>query len=142
MHKITIALVLPITRILLTLLSWLQSHLRHWKRKQNGGPSTRSLWPESPLKDSHPTSRLILTHSNGLGRHELYRLLLKYGWQPCPSPNFDLQCGSCKLLAATEQTGNPTTRTFIALSQPSEDLLTLAFKAGFSASNQMSASSS
>ena len=127
----------PITRILLTLLSWLQTHLRHWKRKQNGGPSTRSNWPKLPLADSHTTSQLILTHADGSGRHELYRLLLENGWQPCSDPDFDLQCGSCKLLAATEQTSTPENRTFIALSEPSNSLPALAFEAGFTSVNQM-----
>jgi hypothetical protein len=127
----------PITRILLTLLSWLQTHLRHWKRKQNGGPSTRSNWPKLPLADSHTTSQLILTHADGSGRHELYRLLLENGWQPCSDPDFDLQCGSCKLLAATEQTSTPENRTFIAMSEPSNSLPALAFEAGFTSVNQM-----
>jgi hypothetical protein len=127
----------PFNRILLTLLSCLQSHLRHWKRKQNGGPSARSNWPESPLANSHTTSQLILTHENGLGRHELYLLLLEHGWQPCPDPNFDLQRGSCKILAATEQTGTPTNRTFVALSEPSNSLPALAFEAGFTSANRM-----
>jgi hypothetical protein len=125
----------PITRILLTLLSWLQTHLRHWKRKQNGGPFTRSNWPKLPLADSHTTSQLILTHADGLGRHELYRLLLEHGWQPCSDPDFDLQCGSCKLLAATEQTSTPENRTFIALSEPSSDLEILSLKGGFVTAN-------
>ena len=129
----------PITRILLTFLSWLQNHLRHWKRKQNGGPSTRSSWPKLPLLDSRTSSQLILTHTDCLGRYELYRLLIEHGWQPCSDPDYDLQCGSCKLLAATEQTSTPANRTFIALSEPSSDLNTLALKNGFVTSNCMEA---
>ena len=88
-----------------------------------------------PLADSHTTSQLILTHADGLGRYELYRLLLEHGWQPCSDPYYDLQLGNCKLLAATEQTGTPANRTFLALSEPSSDLHTLALKGGFVASN-------
>ena len=109
----------PYARTTLSLLSWLQNHLRHWKRKQNGGPSAPGKWPKSPSENSHIASRLTLINGENLGRHELYRYLLDHGWQPCSDPNFDLQRGSCKLLAATEQTGTPVNRTFIALSESS-----------------------
>ncbi|MDA7868762.1 hypothetical protein N9B28_03040, partial [bacterium] len=68
-------------------------------------------------------------------RHELYRHLLNHGWQPCSDPDFDLQRGHCKLLAATEQTGTPVNRTFIALSEPTNSLAPFVVEAGFSISN-------
>lgn len=125
----------PISRTLLTLLSWLQSHLRHWTRKHYGGPSTRGKWPPLP-KPPKVHSRLTLIHPEGSGRHELYQILLSNGWSPCDDPDFDLQRGACKLLAATEQTGNPTNRTFLALSEPLPALLLILSSAGFETTAQ------
>ena len=120
----------PRARLLLAALSWLQSHLRHWSRKKHGGPSVRGRWP---AKAELPkiSSRLTLIHPEKHGRHELYRHLLAHGWQACDNPHFDLQKGSCQLLAATEQTGTPVNRTFVALSEPAPDLPALLKKGGF-----------
>lgn len=120
----------PLARFLLSLLSWAQSHLRHRARKQNGGPSTKGHWPSNPGLPK-VQKRLVLNHPEGHGRHELYHHLLSHGWEPSPDPHFDLQRKSCHLLAATEQTGTPVNRTFVALSDPSGDLLSLAKSAGF-----------
>ncbi len=124
----------PLARSLLSCLSWLQRYLRHWKRKQDGGPSARAEWPEPFAGHSSNVTGPTLINSNGLGRHELYRHLLAFGWQPCSDPDFDLQRGSCKLLAATEQTGTPVNRTFISLTTPANDLTALSKEAGFSIS--------
>jgi GT2 family glycosyltransferase len=120
----------PFARTLLSALSWLQNHLRHWKRKQNGGPSIRGHWPSFP-EPPVIKSEITLINCEGLGRHELYRHLLSHGWQACPNPDFDLQRDTCKLLAATEQTGTPVNRTFIALSEAAPDLCGLAESDGF-----------
>jgi len=124
----------PPARAALTLLTWLQSHLRNWKRRQNGGPATRGKWPRSPAGTPSVASRLTIISEEGLGRHELYRHLLNHGWQPCSDPDFDLQRDHFKLLAATEQTGTPVNRTFIALSKPTNSLASFVVEAGFSIS--------
>ncbi len=120
----------PLARVLLALLGWLQSHLRHLARRQHGGPSSRGRWP-SPPRPPEIRHRLTLIHPAGHGRHELYRHLLAQGWKPCPDPHFDLQRGSCQLLAATEQTGTMVKRTFVAFSEPVDDFFSLAERAGF-----------
>jgi len=121
----------PFANGLLRLLSTVQSHLRHWTRKHDGGPSARGTWPTFS-KRPPIQNRLTLVSPAGQGRHELYQHLLANGWQACHDPDFDLQRGTCKLLAATEQTGTPTNRTFIALSERAPQLLPLAETAGFS----------
>lgn len=120
----------PMARLLLALLGWLQSHLRHLARWQSGGPSTRGRWPSPPAPPA-VRHRLVLTHPDGHERHELYRHLLAHRWEPCDDPHFDLQRGSCKLLAATEQSGTPVKRTFVALSEAAPNLIALAQEAGF-----------
>ncbi len=121
----------PLNNTLLKLLTLAQIHLRHRARKKHGGPSARGSWPSAPRQKSY-SSTLTLSNSQGLTRHHLYRHLLQDGWQACPDPDFDLQKGSLKLLAATEQTGTPTNRTFIGLNQPPHNLLQSAEAAGFS----------
>lgn len=121
----------PLNRTLLKLLTFAQIHLRHRARKKHGGPSARGSWPSAPRPSSY-SSTLTLINSDGLSRHHLYRQLLQDGWAPCPDPDFDLQKGPLKLLAATEQTGTPTNRTFIGLNKPAPpDLLQSAEAAGF-----------
>lgn len=121
----------PFARFLLSILSFLQKEVRYWTRRSNGGPSGRSRRP-ARTKETKIETRLILNHPEGHGRHQLYRHLLSNGWQPCDDPHFDLERGSCKLLAATEQTGTPVNRTFVALSEPAGDLFSLAESVGFS----------
>lgn len=120
------------TRSLLRILGWLQSHLRHQARKHHGGPSKRGRWPSLP-QDPVIHSRFVFIHPRGQGRRELYRHLLANGWQPSTDPQFDLQNGTCRLLAATEQTGTLVNRTMVALSEPEPGFLTLVREAGFKA---------
>lgn len=118
------------TRLLLKILAGLQSHLRHWTRRQNGGPPSRGRWPAPPA--STPVrSRLTLIHPDHHGRRELYRFLVAQGWHPCPDPSFDLQHGSCRLLAATENSGAESPRTFVALNESGPPLNHLLAQAGF-----------
>ncbi len=130
MRGLTPAFDSPFANSLLRILSWTQSHLRHWTRKHHGGPSARITWPTQP-KAPTIRARLTLIHTGGQGRHELYQHLLANGWSPCDDPDFDLQHGSCKLLAATEQSGTPINRTFVALSQRSPAFNTLTQEIGF-----------
>lgn len=119
-----------LARLFLVGLSHLQFRLRHWSRRAHGGPPNRGHWPPVPQKPK-VRSRHTLVHPGGHGRSELYQHLLANAWQPCSDPHFDLQLGPCKLLAATEQTGAAVNRTFLALSEPTPDLLPLAQKGGF-----------
>lgn len=119
-----------LNNIFLKILTTLQIHLRHRSRKKHGGPSARGSWP-TPPNPTHFTAKLTLVHPDGETRHHLYRHLLANGWESCTDPDFDLQSGPLKLLAATEQTGKKTARTFIGLNQKSPDLLPLLANAGF-----------
>ena len=119
-----------LARRLLSILTWLQSHLRHRARKRNGGPSARGSWP-SPPRQADYAATLTFLNSKGLGRHELYRHLLSHGWEGCGDPDFDLQRGALKLIAATEQTGTSTSRTFVGLNNSAANLPDLVESAGF-----------
>jgi len=119
-----------LNNIFLKILITLQIHLRHRSRKKHGGPSARGSWP-TPPNPTHFAAKLTLVHPDGETRHHLYRHLLANGWESCTDPDFDLQSGPLKLLAATEQTGKKTARTFIGLNQQAPDLLPLLAKAGF-----------
>ena len=120
-------------RRLLAILTWLQSHLRHWSRKHNGGPSARGSWPSPPRQSDYPVT-LTFINSKGLGRHEIYHHLLSHGWEGCGDPDFDLQRGPLKLIAATEHTGNSTNRTFVGLSEAAPQFSSLVNGLGFSPS--------
>lgn len=118
---------------LLNLLSWLQGHLRRWSRKRHGGPGQSDHeWPR-PSPPLPTANTITLINSHGLGRHHLYRHLLAHGWEPSGENGWDLRHCDVHLRAATEQTGTPTNRTFVALTcagLPSR-LLALAREAGF-----------
>ena len=124
-----------LARVLLTLLSFLQSQVRYWTRRVNGGPTGMGRW-RFRAKDPKIKTRVTLNHPDGHGRHELYRHLLENEWEPCPDPHFDLQRGRCQLLAATEQTGTPVNRTFVALTEQAGDLFSLAKSVGFSPASE------
>jgi len=118
-------------RLGLRFLTWLQSLLRPWVRKSNGGPG-RNIFVEKTT----PPARTVRHHltvisSNGLSRHHLYRHLLAQGWEPCPDPDWDLQRGDTFLIAATEQSGTRTNRTFIGLSSPAPQLKKQVLQADF-----------
>jgi len=120
-----------LSRALLSILGWLQSHLRHWSRKKNGGPSGRGSWP-SPHPRNPTFLTLTLKNEDSLGRHDLYQHLLAKGWEGCEEPDFDLQNGDLCLFAATEQTGTPVNRTFVRFNQSDSTFTVLAKEAGFS----------
>lgn len=120
-------------RLLLRFLSTAQKHLRVWARKKHGGPGINHFtWPDSaPLLLIR--NKLTLINSDGLTRHHLYRHLLAHGWEPSSQDNWDLHQKGIHLRAATEQTGSPCNRTFVAFthSHPPSDFLKLASEAGF-----------
>ena len=86
---------------------------------------------ETPPPVENVRHQLTFTGSDGLSRHHLYRHLLAHGWEACPDPDWDLQYQSTFLIAATEQSGTRTNRTFVGLSGPAPDLKNLALDAGF-----------
>lgn len=121
----------PSGRFALRILAWLQSLLRPWARKSSGGPGRSPAVTLTPPPAETVRHQLTLTGSDGLSRHHLYRHLLAHGWEACPDPDWDLQYQSTFLIAATEQSGTRTNRTFVGLSGPAPDLKNLALDAGF-----------
>ena len=121
----------PSGRFALRILAWLQSLLRPWARKSSGGPGRSLAVTLTPPPSETARYQLTLTGSGGLSRHHLYRHLLAHGWEACPEPDWDLQYQSTFLIAATEQSGTRTNRTFVGLSGPAPDLKNLALDAGF-----------
>ncbi len=121
----------PSGRFALRILAWLQSLLRPWARKSSGGPGRNISITKTPPPAEAIRHQLTLTGSDGLSRHHLYRHLLAHGWEACPDLDWDLQYQSTFLIAATEQSGTRTNRTFVGLSGPAPDLKNLALDAGF-----------
>jgi len=121
-------------RLLLKTLTWLQKYLRPWLRQKHGGPPHCREKP--PLLEPSPqiTHRLTLTHHEGGGRYDLYKLLLEHGWITSGHPEYDLMRDGIHLFAATEQTGSKTARTFIRLhsQSPIHHIQSLAQSIGFS----------
>ena len=122
----------PTGRTALRLLAWLQSLLRPWARKSNGGPGRGISTPRITPHAQTIRHQLTFTGNDGLSRYHLYRALLAHGWEPCPDPDWDLQSHGTRLIAATEQSGTRTNRTFVGLSGSAPDLKNLALDAGFS----------
>ncbi len=118
-------------RLALSILAWLQSLLRPWARKSHGGPGRAIAVKKSPSQKQTIRRQLTLSGSDGLSRHHLYRHLLSQGWEPCSDPDWDLQLHGTFLIAATEQSGTRTNRTFIGLNGPAPQLIKQARDAGF-----------
>jgi len=123
----------PFNRLLLSLLFGAQMSLRAWSRKKHGGPGISCFTWLSPAPRLSTRKKLTLINAEGLARHQLYRQLLANGWQASPQDGWDLQQNGIHLRAATEQTGSPANRTFVAFthSQIPKHFLKLASEAGF-----------
>lgn len=117
----------------LALLSLAQWHLRSWARVQADGPSGLRSRLTAPVIEVPAEAKLTLINAGGLTRFHLYRHLLANGWGPSEEAGWDLARRGIHLRAATEQTGTPTNRTFVAFtsSQPDPDFLALAREVGF-----------
>ena len=122
-----------LNRFALRLLSWLQSHLRPWTRKRHGGPGRSAHRALDPPEREGRLHQLVFINPNGRSRHHLYRYFLENGWEPCEDPDWNLQRGATRLIAATEQTGTASNRTFVAfnVSGTPQGVITLAKEVGF-----------
>lgn len=123
----------PFNRLLLSLLSFAQIYLRAWSRKKHGGPGINRLIWQTPAARLTTRSKITLINTDGLTRYHLYRHLLDHGWEPSSLNGWDLHQNAIHLRAATEQTGSPCNRTFVAFthSNPPSAFLKLASEAGF-----------
>lgn len=99
-------------------LSWLQYHLRPWARHRHGGPPRLISRPEEKEADFHVNQTHTLIHHHGSGRDALYQYLRQHRWHPSSSPHYDLCKHGSHLIAATEQTGSKSARTFLRLHVP------------------------
>jgi len=120
-------------RLLLSLLSLAQISFRSWSRKKYGGPGIKPFTWLSPHSRLPTRSKLTLINTEGLARHQLYRHLLANGWEPSLKDGWELHQKGLHLRTATEQTGSPINRTFVAFthSQTPHNFLKLASEAGF-----------